>query len=416
MSRSNVLHRLLIGLGRFMRETRGSIALKFAFVGPAIFLLGVGAIDLLAVSAAQGRLQSIADAGALAGAPALALATDGAAAKERAASFVAAQMSQWADAPEHQETYEIVDQGGQRAIRVLLRGHRPSFFANMLPPGGWHFIGDATASSVSLVPLCVLTTGNTGSRVVNIQDSGRLRAPACMVHSNRDIAVEGGALEAAAVQAVTSATGAITPSPGTGAAPIDDPFANLAIDDGVRCPRVVVRPRLSGVVRLAPGTHCGGLIIGGTAELVLEPGEHLFKAGALLLGGQARLSGTDVVLFFDTASWFEFRDRSMVNLTGRQTGEFAGLVMAATRNNVQNFVVSSDNVETLLGVIYVPSARLVVEGRADVARDSAWTVIVAKELRMIGSPSLFINADYNASSVPVPAGVGPRTGGSRLIQ
>jgi hypothetical protein len=42
-------------------------------------------------------------------------------------------------------------------------------------------------------------------------------------------------------------------------------------------------------------------------------------------------------------------------------------------------------------------------------------VIVAKELRLSGSPSLYINANYDASSVPVPNGVGPRTGGSRLI-
>ena len=73
------------------------------------------------------------------------------------------------------------------------------------------------------------------------------------------------------------------------------------------------------------------------------------------------------------------------------------------------------HVESLLGVIYIPSARLVVRGTADVARESAWTVIVAKGLRLDGSPSLFINANYGASDVPVPSGVGPRAGGARLI-
>jgi hypothetical protein len=89
--------------------------------------------------------------------------------------------------------------------------------------------------------------------------------------------------------------------------------------------------------------------------------------------------------------------------------------MASMRDNQQDFLISADHVESLLGVIYVPSARLIVEGTADVARDSAWTVIVARELRLSGSPSLFINANYDASDVPVPSGVGPRTGGSRLI-
>jgi len=407
--------------GRLGSDTRGNIGLMAALIGPAALLLGVGAIDLLAVSSAQGRLQSIADAGALAGAPHLALATDGAAAKERAASFVAAEISQWEGAPTYQGTYEVVEQGGQRAIRVLLRGHRPSFFANLLPPGGWNFVGDATATSVGLVPLCVLITGNDKSKMLNIKDSSRLAAPACMVHSNHDILVEGGSITAAATQAVTSARGAISPSPGTGAAPIDDPFANLDLERTRKldCALGALLQPLSltlGARRIPAGVHCGGLTISGSATVVLEPGEHWFLGGHLIVKENARLEGDDVVLFFDKASKFEFKDSALVRLAGRTEGPYAGIVMGGTRENTQDFIISSDNVESLLGVVYVPNAQVIVEGRADVARDSAWTVIVAHSLQMKGSPSLYINADYNATRVPVPAGVGPRTGGSRLIE
>lgn len=408
-------------LARFRSDVGGNIALTAALVGPAVILLGVGAIDLLAVSSAHGRLQSIADAGALAGAPHLALATDGAGAKERAASFVVGEISQWEDAPDYVGTYEVVDQGGQRAIRVLLRGHRPSFFANMLPPGGWNFVGDATATSVGLVPLCVLITGDDRAKMLNIKDASRLAAPACMVHSNHDILVEGGSITGAAVQAVTSARGAISPSPGTGAAPIDDPFANLDLDRERRLDCTLGRAleplRLAaGSRRIPAGVHCGGMTISGSATVVLEPGEHWFLGGHLVIMENARLEGDDVVLFFDQASKFEFKDSALVRLAGRTGGPYAGIVMGATRDNRQDFIISSDNVESLLGVVYVPAAQMIVEGTADVARDSAWTVIVAHSLQMRGSPSLFINADYNATTVPVPAGVGPRTGGSRLIE
>ncbi len=91
------------------------------------------------------------------------------------------------------------------------------------------------------------------------------------------------------------------------------------------------------------------------------------------------------------------------------------MVMAGTRGNTQDFVITSDHVESLLGVIYVPEARLIIEGKSDVARDSAWTVIVARELQLKGSPSLVVNANYTSSDVPVPQGVGPRQGGSQLI-
>lgn len=408
--------------GRLRRAERGSIALKFAMIGPAIMLLGVGGIDLMAVHTAKGRLQSIADAAALAGAPALALATDGSAARERADAFVRGQMEEWPEAPDYEASYEILNRGGQRAIRVLLRGHRTSFFANMLPPGGWNFVGDATASTAGLTPLCVLISGSNGAKLLNIKDSSQMKAPACLVHSNRDILVEGGNISAASVQAVTTAGGSISPSASTGAAPIDDPFADLDLERrgglGVLCTVMELTKRVkvsSGAHYVPAGRHCGGIEASGTARVLLEPGEHFFLQGALVVKEDARLEGEDVVLFFDTASKFDFTDRALINLDGRKTGPYAGIVMGAMRDNRQDFIISADNVESLLGVIYVPSARLIVDGTADVARDSAWTVIVAKEMQMKGSPSLFINADYDATDVPVPAGVGPR-GGARLIE
>lgn len=137
-----------MGIDRFLRASGGSIPLKFAFVGPAAFLLAIGGLDLLAVNRSQERLQTIADRAAAAGAEALAPATDAGAARLRAAALVAAEMQRWPDAPVYEANYEIVDQAGRRALRVVLHGHRPSFLANMLPPGGWHFVGDASATPV----------------------------------------------------------------------------------------------------------------------------------------------------------------------------------------------------------------------------------------------------------------------------
>ena len=50
-----------MGVERFLRASGGSIPLKFAFVGPAVFLLAVGGLDLLGVNRSQERLQIIAD-------------------------------------------------------------------------------------------------------------------------------------------------------------------------------------------------------------------------------------------------------------------------------------------------------------------------------------------------------------------
>ena len=408
--------RLLRLLCRFGREEGGQIMMIFALGAPALLLITAGAIDLSSVHSARGRLQDLADAAALAGAAELGLAISDEAATSRASAYIQGNLAEWREAPDVTSRVAVLQQDGRRIVEVELKGHAPSFFVNMLPPGGWKFGAKAQAVAVGVTPLCVLITGETKDKVLNVKDQGRLRAPACMVHSNRDILVEGGRIEASVVQAVTSARGSISPVPGTGAAPIDDPFAALALEEQQPCPDAEEKEDVTtGVVRLRPGVHCGGYKMAGDSVLILEAGEHWFLGGHLEIKENARLNGTDVVLFFDKASKFDFKDHAMVNLDGRKTGAYAGMVMVATRGNTQDFIITSDHVETLLGVIYVPDAQLIVEGSADVARDSAWTVIVARMLQLKGSPSLVINANYSSSSVPVPDGVGPRGNGSQLI-
>lgn len=402
---------------RLLQDQGGQIALIFALALPALALVAAGAVDLMNVHASRSRVQDVADAAALAGASELGLAIAEDAAISRAAAFVDAHVAEWHRPPTLSQDISVIALEGRRVVQVRLDGHSPSFFGNLLPPGGWKYQAVSQAVSVGVMPLCVLITGTDKDKVLNVRDSGRLQAPACLVHSNRDILVEGGRIAAAAVQAVTSARGMISPVAGTGAASIADPFVEMVLDEDQRCPG---SPRLevvrTGTVRLAPGTHCGGYSMNGDSNLILEPGEHWFLGGHLIIKDDAHLTGSDVVLLFDKKSKFEFRDQSQVNLDGRKTGAYAGMVLVATRGNTQDFIITSDNVERLLGVIYVPEAQLVVEGRSDVARDSAWTVIVARRLQLKGSPSLIINANYSASDVPVPDGVGPRGKGAQLVQ
>lgn len=404
------------------RAPEGNIALSFALGLPGILIFVIGAIDLMSVHTAKSRLQDIADGGALTGAQALALTVDGEAAKERAHAFVLAAMSDWKQPPAYTASYSVVDDGPRRAIHVRLEGNRPSFFVNLLPPGGWKFVAEAGASSVGIVPLCVLITSQAGAKQLNIRDHSRLNAPACMVHSNRDVEVEGGTLAAAVTQAVGKARGAITPAANVGAARIDDPFAALDLSQTKRlmCTAAdmeIKRIRADrGLVEIPAGLHCGGIEALGSAVLKLAPGDHFFLGGHLVIKEDARMEGDDVALIFDRESKFEFKDRAIVKLDGRKSGTYAGIVMSGTRDNTQDFLISADHVESLLGVIYVPSAKLIVDGRSDVARDSAWTVVVAKALEMRGSPSLFMNANYAASDVPVPAGVGNRISGAELVR
>jgi hypothetical protein len=336
----------------------------------------------------------------------------------RAEAFVEAQLSQWPDAPTVEAEYDVIEQDDQRAIQVKLGGHRISFFANMLPPGGWHFEALATAVSVGKTPLCVLGTGTTGL-MIDVLGSSRIMAPDCGIHSNAQIKVQGTAqIEGRKIQSVLTAIGGgMTPTPGQGAASIVDPFASMSFPSLDGCPFTgngqsnPITYEDNGTHYLDPGMHCRPIIIKNLTTVVLRPGDHFFRKNVQLLG-HGRLNGEDVFLFFDHGSDPLFGGvNARVNLIGRKSGPYAGMVMAPIGGNQPNIILPGSNVEQLLGVVYVRNGFLQVSGSGVAAEDSAWTVIVAKQILSTGTARIRINADYDGSDVPVPNGVGPNAGG-----
>jgi hypothetical protein len=63
-------------------------------------------------------------------------------------------------------------------------------------------------------------------------------------------------------------------------------------------------------------------------------------------------------------------------------------------------------VDKLLGIIYLPNSNLFINAKGDVAEDSLWSVVIARNIALAGSSNLVINDNYAGSGVPVPKGVG----------
>jgi hypothetical protein len=319
-------------------------------------------------------------------------------ARGRAEAFVVAQLSQWAGAPTVVAEYEVIEQDDQRAIQVKLEGHRISFFANMLPPGGWRFEALATAVSVGKTPLCVLGTGMTGL-MIDVLGSSRIIAPDCGIHSNAQIKVAGTAqIEGRKIQSVREAIGGgMTPTPGQWVPRIVDPFSAVSFPSFDSCIGQTgsIDYEVNGSTSyLDPGIHCLPITVKNLATLVLRPGDHFFRSNVQLLG-HGRLQGEDVFLFFGDESNPSFGGMfSRVNLVGRKSGPYAGMVMATVAGTEPNIILPGSKVEQLLGVVYVPNGILQVSGSGVAAEDSAWTVIVAKRILLIGTARIRINADY----------------------
>jgi len=390
---------------RFAHAREGGLAVMAATALPVICLMGAGALDLASVYSDHAQLQDAADAAALDAARQLSvLGATGV--QGRAQGMVQAELTGMSGRVTLSVSATVAS---DNSVMVSVTGHRPSFFGNLFPPGGWTINAQSTAKPAGQAPLCVLQSGGS---TLSITNTSQMTATGCLVQSDGNIAVDSSALLTAGVaQAVGSATGRITPTPQTGAPSIPDPFASMNIQtQGLLCSPLDLVFDL-GVNILAPGIHCGNLTVQQNATAMLLPGTYYFVNSVLLLKDSSTLQGSNVTLIFDSNSYIQFQDNSVVDLTAATTGQYAGFVMATTEQNTNTFSISSNSAHRMLGTLYMPAATLAVSGTGNtVADQSAWTVVIAKGITMSGSANLVINSSYGSSNVPVPQGVGNNAG------
>ena len=385
---------------------------------PALAVLAIAAAELTALSAERGRMQDFADSVALAGANQLEV-TPAYTVVERSEALFRTKMTEAGSRGALQLQVSLVETDAEDKIagglKLVAVHTRPSFFGNLLPPGGFVTRAQATALRMRAAdgeeaPLCVLALG-AKDRVVNLLDSSRVTATSCMAHSDGGISVQGAAaLKAKLVQSVGAATGRIEPAANVGAEPLDDPFSELRIVFPGASACLAEPAEYSGtnaVVRA--GLHCAKIKVKSGGRIQLEPGEHYFINGGLEAQDGSAIAADDVTLFFDRHSKIDVKDTSQFDASGRRTGGWAGFLIVVERGAGGEFKLWSNNVKRLLGTVYVPDGRLTVDGSATAAEESAWTVVVAKEVLLKGTANLVLNTNYTASSVPVPVGVGNNT-------
>jgi hypothetical protein len=196
-----------------------------------------------------------------------------------------------------------------------------------------------------------------------------------------------------------------------------------------------------GTRTLQPGVYCLGLKITDGADVTLAPGIYIIKDGPLIVDRGASISGDDVSIFLTgRKANLVFEADSTINLTASRDGPLAGLLIfddpsGASAPAIPPYAlpipllgdllgallgapprehkILSDNARNLLGTIYMPRGRLIIDATKPIADKSAYTVLVVQRIDLHDGPNLFLNSDYGASEVPVPKGLGPY--GSNVI-
>lgn len=430
---------------------RGNVAIITAVLLP-VALIAVGAgVDLQRWGAQRARLQEFADMLALRGAREFLLANANPSQIESVVqSIVDSSLPE--DLRMSPFTFDVDVDADDAAVTVALTQPPPKgFILSHLSPLGGEMSAASTAVARGGMNVCVVALQDRGAGAILAGDDATLEASPCSVLSNSSSSAGISASGASRIRAglICSVGGAIgasvhfSPEPTTDCPLYEDPLGERPAPAVGPCDYFNyeagytkaqtsnARGGLGGVVGgatdvvegvasvvkiplveidIRPGVYCGGIKVKYNARAVFRPGVYVIKDGPLSIGKYSELRG-EYVAFYLTgdASTFTFDTDAKVTMSAPKDGPLAGVLFFEDRSAPLNRVhaIYSEDAREFLGTFYLPRGVLRVQTQNPVADASAYTAIVVRKLELAGAPTLVLNADYSATDVPVPDGVGP---------
>jgi hypothetical protein len=442
---------------------RGGVAVTFALGSTVLIGLVGGGIDYAHLATRRSQLQNAVDVGVLTGGGTLKLAASSIASVQG----VTEQAIRNNAPPSPDQPFAVtVDVAADKtSVSARVQESVKLAFGGFLGMSARTVSAQARASVVGKMRLCMLTLDAAAPGAFNLQKNAQVTANGCSLYSNSlsPTGMVGGDSAMARADTICSAGGYLglranfAPTPQTGCPVIADPLKGRANPPIGSCATLPYPFNLLPIgktatidkdVTLYPGTYCGGLQIKKNAIVTLAPGIYVFQDGPLIVKDKASLTASGVGFYFTgDKGGLLFDKDTTISLTAPTSGEMAGLLMAeqttvsapldpALIANALDLGVSipptpaplgqtkpmriyriiSNNARLMLGTIYLPTGRLVIDATQPVADQSAYTVVVAQQVNLYEGPNLYLNANYDATSVPVPKGVGPLSGKILITQ
>lgn len=277
-------------------------------------------------------------------------------------------------------------------------------------------IANASAGTIGATGTnCVIALAGTGSN-----NSFQLSGSASNVTMNCGIAVDSAGAQAANIPGGAALTaskisivggyngGTYSPTPTTGAAVVADPFASVTGPTVGAC--TYTNYQTNSNAALSPGTYCGGINIGGSANVTFASGVYILNASGLLqLGGNSVSTGTGVT-FYLTGSPYKgpvIANSASVTFSAPTSGAYEGLLFfqdrtEATATRDKQAVLDIGANEHLTGTLYFPTTMVdFCNGKPS----SDVTAIVAYYI------NIDCNAQLNKDTTGTQTGIGSQTVG-----
>ncbi len=212
-----------------------------------------------------------------------------------------------------------------------------------------------SVAGVSTIPSsnCVYILSSSAANALNVTGSSSISTAGCGIYDNStnastaiDVtgsstvsATGGGIIQmmAGAGETVTG-TSTVSPAPTRVGSGVADPFASLpAPTVSTTCYQTNYNSPSYGTTTISPGVYCGGITVGGSATVNLNPGMYILNGGGFNNGGSGTVNGTGVTFFLTgqngyTAAGMTLSGASQTNLSAPTSGTYQGVLFYQDRS------------------------------------------------------------------------------------
>jgi hypothetical protein len=407
---------------RFLRDERGAtlpMAAVMVLLGIAIASL---AVDMGYLYTMRGKVQTTADAAALAGAGQIPNMSN---IREEALALARQNLPE--DANGAVVTSDNVTMGNWNgSTRVYTRSGTPTnavevialrtaendnavelFFARVF---GLDEI-DIEASAIVQrrdVSGCVVALDPSADGALTISGNAEVNLDCgALVNSNSATAIiENGSACLNATSIATSGDysgDCLNPTPEVGMPSITDPLADLDPPDYSGCDfSSLVEVTVN--TTLLPGVYCGGIDIHENAEVQFAPGTYILDGVGLQITGNSIVTGDEVIFYFPptttgvktgggkhaTTNTILIAGTTDVTLRAPTSGYYEGILFYQDRDapsSMRNLLTGTANM-LLEGLFYFPNTEVKFAGNSSV-EGSDWIAIIARTVEFVGTTDLF---------------------------
>ncbi len=405
--------RALIALPKAIARDRAGVTLLiYALTLPVLLGFAGLAVEVGEWYTIHTKLQTAADAGALAGAWVL-KAGGGSAkaiavAKEAIAKNPVTPDSITINAPPTSGSYS----GNNDSVQVVLSKQELPLFAELFNVSALNIGAQAVAKMQPSSSACLLALDpSSDPATVDLNGNANVQFGNCSMAANSSnpndaILINGNAtftgqsiVTVGNYETNGNVSINLTDPAQTGASPVPDPFANLNVTSPAGCDYNGTQNYNSSAT-LQPGTYCGGFNVNGNATVTLEPGTYYIDGGNLIFNGNSTIlcdcttPGSGVTFVFTNQGGDG--QTGTVTMNGNVTMNlqaptdtsdptdypYAGMLFVQDRNAPQNENATfNGNVNSVLeGAMYFPNGEVVLNGNlsnsANCTELIAWQVLI----------------------------------------